>query len=349
MLTHTIFATRFVLKPLRIFATVQKVAKKHFSLPAVRNPSDETIPSLLLKKRPVRKKRSLEDEEPKQPGIYNVVAFATAEEYNLEKLSDALKKQDLYVSQSVENNSDVLHAFAKYQVGKEPREIFFFREGSVVMWNITDLESSNLLSFLKRYEQDAYSERLVQGEIELMNYRHQLTGKPSMLEKSGEFLVVPQENLLDKYTFSNTMALSVKLGIWEALLDKYIDSIEYVTEDLKHGAKIKMSREEVLRKHGELFALRHVINLSSDLLDVPDFYWDREQYESLYMQMCTYFNIGRRTKVMNEKLNHCIELIELLSTHLSDKHHIRLEWMIIILIMVEVAFETLHYIDRYLS
>lgn len=52
---------------------------------------------------------------------------------------------------------------------------------------------------------------------------------------------------------------------------------------------------------------------------------------------------------MNEKLNHCVELVELLSSHLSDRHHIRLEWMIIVLIMVEVGFETLHYIDRYLA
>lgn len=93
------------------------------------------------------------------------------------------------------------------------------------------------------------------------------------------------------------MALSVKLGVWEASLEKYIDTIEYVTEDLKRGARIKMSREEVLRKHGELFALRHLINLSSDLLDTPDFYWDREQLEILYVQMCSYFSIGRRTKV----------------------------------------------------
>ena len=49
---------------------------------------------------------------------------------------------------------------------------------------------------------------------------------------------------------------------------------------------------------------------------------------------------------MNEKISHCNELVELVSSHLSDKHHIRLEWMIIILIMVEVAFETLHYIDN---
>lgn len=50
---------------------------------------------------------------------------------------------------------------------------------------------------------------------------------------------------------------------------------------------------------------------------------------------------------MNEKVNHCMELVELLSSHLSDRHHIRLEWMIIVLIMVEVAFETIHYIERY--
>jgi Uncharacterised ACR, YagE family COG1723 len=39
------------------------------------------------------------------------------------------------------------------------------------------------------------------------------------------------ENLvLEKFTVSNALALSVKLGSWEAALEKYIDSIEYVTE-----------------------------------------------------------------------------------------------------------------------
>lgn len=50
---------------------------------------------------------------------------------------------------------------------------------------------------------------------------------------------------------------------------------------------------------------------------------------------------------MNEKLNHCIELADLVSSNLNDTHHVRLEWMIIVLIMVEVAFEVLHYADRF--
>lgn len=88
----------------------------------------DTISSINLKKRPVRKKKSLEDEISK-PGIYNVIAFATAEAYNLENLVKGLEKQNLYEPKLFENNIDVIHAVAKYPVEKEPREIFFFRDG----------------------------------------------------------------------------------------------------------------------------------------------------------------------------------------------------------------------------
>lgn len=67
---------------------------------------------------------------------------------------------------------DVIHAVAKYEVGHEPREIFFFREGSIVMWNISDLECGNVLQFLRRYEQNRYMEELVHTESELMNYTY---------------------------------------------------------------------------------------------------------------------------------------------------------------------------------
>ncbi|XP_043793002.1 glutathione synthetase-like isoform X2 [Apis laboriosa] len=243
---------------------------------------------------------------------------------------------------------DVIHAVAKYEVNHEPREIFFFREGTIVMWNISELECENLLEFLKKYEQNRYMDYDVQSESEVMCYNYAEHGKRNHI-KNGNIILALDATKLDKYTFSNAIAQSVKLGIWEASLDNYIDSIEFVTEDLKAGKKLKMTQHEVLKKQGELFALRHSINLSSDLLDIPDFYWEREDLEQLYQETCSYFNIAKRTRVINEKLNHCVELVAILSSHLSDRHHIRLEWMIIILIMVEVVFEILHYIDKYLS
>ncbi|VEN38833.1 unnamed protein product [Callosobruchus maculatus] len=348
---------KFSTKQFPIVANIKQYTK--FVKPNITKPTaalrklstHDTISSIQIKKRPVRKKKTMEEEEERLPGIYNVVAYSTAEEYNLNSLIKGLNEQDLYEPKTIENNPEVVHAVAKYRVGKEPRDIFFFKEGSVVLWNITDLESSNILNFLRQYEEDSYSKRLVQNESEIMKYKyHTDETKNSHLDKDGNFVLAINKDLtLDKYTFSNAMMMSVKLGIWESSLEKYIDEIESVTDDLKRGNKIRMTRQEVLRKHGELFALRHYLNLSSDILDTPDFYWEKEELEVLYGQVCAYFCIGKRTKVMNEKINHCVALIELLSDHLSDKHHIRLEWMIIVLIMVEVFFELLHYIDKYAS
>ncbi|KAK9534085.1 hypothetical protein VZT92_009158 [Zoarces viviparus] len=83
----------------------------------------------------------------------------------------------------------------------------------------------------------------------------------------------------------------------------------------------------------------HCINLRSDLLITPDFYWDRENLEKLYDKTCQFLSINRRVNVVNEKLEHCSQLTDLMRSHLSEKHSLRLEWMIIILIAIEVMFE----------
>lgn len=263
----------------------------------------EITSSLQLKKRVLRKKQRLsaEEESERPPGLFSITAYATAEEYDLEKLTNGLKELNLYEPRKIDNSLDVLHAIAKYEVDNEPRELFFFREGAVVMWNVTDLEASNVLNFLRSYQFDSHSEGMVQEEAETMSYSHQ--NGHSALTNGNLSIGTSKTNLtLEKYTFSNAMSLSVKLAIWEASLEKYIDSIESVTEDLKKGNKIKMSQEDALRKHGELFALRHLINLSSDLLDTPDFYWDNEHLESFYLQVCSYFSIAKRTKVRRFKV-----------------------------------------------
>lgn len=130
------------------------------SNPLIKGLSHEAALSTPKKRLGFRKRRSEHHEKLAQNGYFNITAFATAEEYDLEKLFIALKTQDLYEPKrffnsddSAINEPDVLYAVAKYQVGKEPRDIFFFREGTVIMWNFSDMESSNILAFLKNYEQ----------------------------------------------------------------------------------------------------------------------------------------------------------------------------------------------------
>lgn len=257
--------------------------------------SEVSVPA--AKKRSLRKKRS---EENLNADKFNVFAYATAEEFDLEALHDALQKQNLYETRKffTSADSDVLHVRAKYKIDVEPHDIFFFREGSVVLWNCNELETTNVLTNLKSFEISSYDQKLVMDEKELMNYNYVNGGGQKAALKNGDFLVSrDDEGVLEKYTFSNAMTSSVKLGIWESLLDKYIDSLEFVTEDLKEGRKIKMSRAVALQKTGELFALKHTINLSSNLLETPDFYWDRDQLEVLFLDTCAYFAVQKRKRV----------------------------------------------------
>jgi len=66
----------------------------------------------------------------------------------------------------------VLYAVAKYQVEEEPRELFFFREGSTVLWNVREEEAANVLAFIKPYEDNPYDEMLVLSEKESMPYKY---------------------------------------------------------------------------------------------------------------------------------------------------------------------------------
>ncbi|KAK3861339.1 hypothetical protein Pcinc_044504 [Petrolisthes cinctipes] len=290
----------------------------------------------------------MQDHKP-PPREWQVTAYATADEYNLDKLLAGLNQQGLYTASTMTSDateSSVLHAVATYRLETEQREIYFFREGSVVFWNVAELERFNVLKFLKEYEEGKYNGETVLEECESLSYKYSEGPSRTKLLHDKILLNPEGQTNLEKYTFSNALAMSVKLGIWEASLDKYIDNIEYVSEELSKTGHVVLTQDQVLQRMGQLFALRHLINLSSDLLDIPDFYWEHEQLEQLYRRTSDHLSVSKRTSVMNVKLNHCLELMELLKSHLNDRHSARLEWIIIILIMVEVAFELLHLIER---
>jgi len=274
---------------------------------------------------------------------WSTVGYSVAESLDLIGLSQAIQEQLIYSQMPLADDVDhsCLYATNKYHIDSDVqhKEIFFFKEGCVVFWNVPELERDGVLRFIRAYSEDSYSQDLVFDESEMMNYCISNTGS-SHLDK-GVIHVQSDCDRLVKYSFSNAIVSSVKLGIWEATLDRIIDSIEHVSEDMKRN-KIKMSIADVMQKTGEMLALRHMINLSSDLLDTPDFYWDRERLERLYMETCSHLAVGKRTRVVNEKLSHCLELMELIANQLNADHGARLEWIIIILIAIEICFEVLH-------
>jgi uncharacterized Rmd1/YagE family protein len=87
------------------------------------------------------------------------------------------------------------------------------------------------------------------------------------------------------------------------------------------------------------------LNLYSELTDsLPDLFWDSKHelgLEGYYDHVGKALDVGVRIKVLNDKLDYAQEIASVLRETLSERHNLRLEWGIILLIAIEVVFELL--------
>jgi uncharacterized Rmd1/YagE family protein len=150
-----------------------------------------------------------------------------------------------------------------------------------------------------------------------------------------------------KLAFSAGLGRSVKLESLESLIDSFLAKHERIPVFLSRGKKIPIPRSGVLRSLGELFALRGMVNLHSELLEAPDFLWSSAKGERCFNQISNQLDVDRRIGVANKRISYAGETIDLLRNHLHEQHAIKLEMIIIVLIAVEIGFNVLHYLEKW--
>ena len=278
--------------------------------------------------------------------LLEAVAYCISDRCDL-----SLAKRSLRQDYSLCDVPDVTDALAVDLKEKNGRA-FVFDVGAVVFWNVDQDGRRSLLQQLccdgaaaaRRAKLD---ETLEEAESESLDYRVDADCRKSRIGTKGDAVLTSDQSPLDMYAISHALSLSVKLGTYESNLASFADAVQCVPEAMAAGQQLKLTRTQVFQRIGQLFKLRHDINLGVELLDVPDFYWDREDLEVLFRNTCRCLSMRVRTQLMNERLNHCQELMMVLVGHLDQEHSNKLEWYIIWLIAVEVLFGIVHLIDRF--
>uniref|UniRef100_A0A1I7Z8T9 DUF155 domain-containing protein n=1 Tax=Steinernema glaseri TaxID=37863 RepID=A0A1I7Z8T9_9BILA len=283
-----------------------------------------------------------------------VVAVSIAESLDLSRIYGCQNIGTVYTTTFVDDEFDeALHIIPKekYIIEKNAlRDCFVFSDGVVVFWNMSSMEREQILQHLERYCEGPYSEKVTTEETDSMAFELLDSGKTRISNDTVMLNVGQQEerhrshhSTLDRYAFSHGFAASVKLAIWESQLNDYAEPLAKTTKDLTRGV-IPWRRKEALRKTGEFAALRHSINLNTCLLN-DDFYWERPELETHYKQALRYFAVASRLRQVNNRLDYCEEIVRLIDNMLSHRHASTLEWMIIILIVIEVFFDAWHFLD----
>ncbi|KAJ1490996.1 hypothetical protein T484DRAFT_1776020, partial [Baffinella frigidus] len=123
-----------------------------------------------------------------------------------------------------------------------------------------------------------------------------------------------------------------------------IASLKQIPDILTEKKALKIDQKDVMKTMGRLLHLRGLINLHLPLSETPEAYWEEPWLEDLYSKIARELDVTSRIRTLNRKLDYAHQVVEVLRTELSEKHHTRLEQIIIYLIAVEVVFELFHFI-----
>jgi len=245
------------------------------------------------------------------------LTISTAETYDLNGLALALEDVEY-----INFYTDTLHASYKEW------DIFIFRYGCIVLWNVPEEEERAFLKLIQ-----SFSQLPINPVQEEFNYSF---GSKLKFSQDRITLIQTRSHEMQMLAVSYGLSQAIKLSAFEQRIDNTIEMTKNIPQELARRGKISLSRKEISQRIGGLFIERNSVNLHSDILDAPVFIWDHPEYEDLYNMAIGDLELHNRTAVLNRRLDIVKELFEMMRDELNNRHSTLLEWIVILLIFMEV-------------
>ena len=235
-------------------------------------------------------------------------------------------------------------------------ETYIFTYGVAVFWNFTAAQEKDVLADLTFHSTSTStpttsavpsssqppfplalsSQNPADFETEEFHFEYDATiSRPRVF---NDMITLRTGDHMIKLTISHAIAQSTKLSSFEQQMANQMAEAQHVPRALALTGKLGLSRTQVVRILGAMYRSRVDVNLSSNVLDTPSFFWDSEPLlHPLYTAVREYLEIGPRVKVLNERCRVFLDLAEILSDSVADTKMSRLTWIIIGLIAVSIA------------
>jgi len=260
--------------------------------------------------------------------IMRCVSFCPTENYRLTTISSFFRS----LGYSVKQYRKVIHI--SHPTPSQEYDIFIFSYGCLVTWGLKHKEEKQLLEQLKPFSINP----LPTVELGRFVYRYGDRVEMATHERFNVDVIVLESNSDQlKLAISYGLAQSIQLESYESAVQKTIDQNTHYPEQLAKKGSISLSQKEISRRMGQIFLARSSINLNSEYLAAPEYFWEHPNFEDCYNMSEKFLDIPRRVATLNQKLDVLHELFEMLTSQLQHRHSNMLETIIILLIFVEIV------------
>jgi uncharacterized Rmd1/YagE family protein len=206
---------------------------------------------------------------------------------------------------------------------------FLFDYGVCVLFRYDYESEKRLIDLLRKYATNPL-ENFVEEEL-----KYQL-GSESGVRVRNDLIEVDDASELTCLSLGHALAQSTKLASFEASIEETIKKTKYIPEALAKKGSISLSRAKLARERGRVYLEKSHIILQFNLLDTPEFIWEYPELEHYYLALSRYLEISPRATVLKNRLEVIQELLEMMADEQKHSHSSMLEWIIIILIAIEI-------------
>ncbi|MCK5787631.1 MAG: RMD1 family protein [Chlamydiia bacterium] len=262
--------------------------------------------------------------------IYKCSCYCTTFGYDLTKARDLLNIRIPFF-----DNRRFKEVCVFFDTGDDGEKcIMIFSYGTVTFWGFIQEEENEILEYLKPAETRASE------FVEFERFPISLvSGDYDKIKVCG--LTLERRGYEQKLAFSFVVAQSVKLNCFEETVENSAGDMHFLSESLSLRGSVSMSKKQMYKKIGEVFLKKNMINLSPEIMDVPEIVWDNDNLEAIYDSAVEYFDISNRMNTLNRRLDTMSDLLLLLSEDLRHRSSERIEFVIVFLILLEAIIAML--------
>jgi len=222
----------------------------------------------------------------------------------------------------------------------ESSEVFLFQYGVVVIWGMSMRDEKRFLKDIAKFE----SEKLGEDDVQVENFNYYVTSSYQPRIYNDFITLKDGGNYMIKLSISHAIAQSVKISLFEDLVDNTIEDTKSIPQDVATTGKVNMSRRDIMKHIGELFILRININLQFSVLDSPELMWAEPQLDPVYQAARSYLEINQRVSLLNQRLDVIGDLLQMLKEQMSHSQGEHLEWIVIVLIAAEILVAVINVV-----
>lgn len=231
-------------------------------------------------------------------------------------------------------------------------EMFVFSYGVLVFWNFTDKQEKDILADLTFSTSSTgvllATRPLNEADFETEEFHFEYNPDIPRPRVFNDMITLKSGDHMIKLAMSHAIAQSTKLSLFEEGMSRTMLQAQSIPKRLALTGNLGMRRTDVVKMIGQLFTSRVDVNLSSNMLDTPNFFWDSEPtLHPLYTAVREYLEIKPRIQVLNERCRVFLDLGEILSDSISDKKMTRITWIIIVLIIISICVTCLEVLLRF--